>query len=94
MLFKKHAAPLQHCTISATAASGIEIKSPSGSPATLAIVDPHGEVIEMGNHISLAIWDVTTAALRNFLEGNGHLTAVASANSNHDAAAFEAQNRN
>jgi hypothetical protein len=54
-------------------AFGIEAKTKDGKPARLAIVDESGVVLESGADVGKAAWLLMRLALRNFLEGNGHV---------------------
>ncbi|WP_205794459.1 hypothetical protein [Burkholderia sp. Ac-20353] len=60
-------------TISAVSYEGISITTPDGMPATLAVVDSNGKVIEAGPDVANAVWSVVIEAYRRFLMGTGHL---------------------
>ncbi|QVN18941.1 hypothetical protein [Burkholderia pyrrocinia] len=64
-------------TISAVSFQGLTIVTPDGAPATLAVVDQNGKVIEAGPSVMRAVWDVAIRSYRNFLIGNGHLRVLA-----------------
>lgn len=63
-------------TISAVSFQGLSIATPDGSPATLAVVDHNGKVIDAGPAVTRAVWDVAIRSYRNFLIGNGHLRVL------------------
>lgn len=76
----KNAAPntqeigdLQHSVIGAIAYAGFTVTTPDGRPATLAVIDQDGNVIESGPSVNIAAWNVAVTAYRNFLKGNGHV---------------------
>lgn len=52
---------------------GIEAKTKDGKPAKFAVVDESGVILESGADVNKAAWMLMRLALRNFLEGNGHL---------------------
>jgi hypothetical protein len=62
----------EHVDLSANC-FGIEAKTKDGKPARFAIVDESGKVLEAGENVNKAAWVMMRLALRNFLEGNGHL---------------------
>lgn len=64
------------CEISAVSYQGLSIATPGGEPASLAVVDGSGNVIEAGPNVARAVWDVAIGAYRNFLIGNGHLRVL------------------
>ncbi|MGU2419434.1 hypothetical protein [Burkholderia cenocepacia] len=64
-------------TISAVSFQGLSIVTPDGEPATLAVVDLNGKIIEAGPSVMRAVWDVAIASYRNFLIGSGHLRVLA-----------------
>lgn len=63
-------------TISAVSFQGLSIVSPDGNPATLAVVDRDGNVIDAGPAVARAVWDVAIRSYRNFLIGSGHLRVL------------------
>jgi hypothetical protein len=65
--------PLQHAVISAKSYAGFEITDASGEPATLAVLDKNGNVLEFGASVSIAAWNVAILSYRNLLKGTGHL---------------------
>jgi hypothetical protein len=64
---------LQHSIISAFSYAGFAITTATGEPATLAVLDKDGNVIDAGPSVSIAAWNVAIKAYRNFLQGTGHL---------------------
>lgn len=58
--------------ITAVAHEGLRVEV-AGQPATLAIVDQHGNVIEAGPHVAAAAWNASIESYRNFLKGQGYL---------------------
>lgn len=63
-------------TISAVSFQGLSIVTPDGQPATLAVLDQNGKVIDAGPSVMRAVWDVAIRSYRNFLIGNGHLRVL------------------
>ncbi|ABA60053.1 hypothetical protein UXJ26_05970 [Burkholderia multivorans] len=59
--------------ISAVHFQGLRITTPDGQPATLAVVDMQGRVIESGQTVVRAAWEVAIKAYRNFLSDKGIL---------------------
>lgn len=70
-----HTAPIVS-TISAVSFEGLSVTGPDGAPATLAIIDSNGRIIESGPSVMDAAWKVAIKAYRNFLIGNGHLRVL------------------
>jgi hypothetical protein len=69
---------LQNSIISAVAYAGFAVTTADGRPATLAVIDQDGNVIESGASVNIAAWNVAVTAYRNFLKGNGHVRVQAS----------------
>ncbi|RQU92463.1 hypothetical protein [Burkholderia cenocepacia] len=63
-------------TITAVSFQGLSIVTPDGNPATLAVVDQNGKIVEVGPSVMRAVWDVAIRSCRNFLIGNGHLRVL------------------
>ncbi|MDY7807560.1 hypothetical protein U0E23_34605 [Burkholderia stagnalis] len=63
-------------TISAVSFQGLSIVAPDGIPATLAVVDQNGKIIEAGPSVMRAVWEVTIRSYRSFLIGSGHLRVL------------------
>lgn len=63
-------------TISAVSFQGLSIVTPDGNPATLAVIDQSGNVIDAGPAVTRAVWEVAIRSYRNFLIGNGHLRVL------------------
>jgi len=63
-------------TISAVSFQGLSVSTPHGEPASLAIVDQHGNVVEAGPDVARAVWGVAIAAYRNFLLGKGYMRVL------------------
>ncbi|MBR8351248.1 hypothetical protein KDX21_11780 [Burkholderia cenocepacia] len=63
-------------TISAVSFQGLSIVSPDGNPATLAVVDQNGKIVEAGPAVTRAVWEIAIRSYRNFLIGNGHLRVL------------------
>ena len=62
--------------IEATASGGLTVTLPDGRGAKLAIIDDHGNVIATDD-VTRKAFDASCRAYRNFLQGNGHIRAVA-----------------
>jgi hypothetical protein len=64
---------LANSEISAVSFEGLSIKTANGEPATLAILDKDGKIIEMGPTVAREAWNVAIASYKNFLIGTGHI---------------------
>jgi hypothetical protein len=64
---------LEHAIISAVSYAGFEVTTADGEPATLAILDKHGNIVESGENVRLATWNVAIHSYREFLKGMGYL---------------------
>lgn len=62
--------------IEATASGGLTVTLPDGRRAKLAVVDDNGNVIA-SEGVTRQAFDASCRAYRNFLQGNGHIRAVA-----------------
>ncbi|WP_080409987.1 hypothetical protein [Burkholderia ubonensis] len=62
--------------ISAVSYKGLSVTTASGEPATLAVVDKDGKVIDAGPEVAHAAWDVAIRSYRNFLMGMGYLRVL------------------
>ena len=63
-------------TISAVSFQGLSIVTPDGNPATLAVVDQNGKIVEAGPDVTRAVWEIAIRSYRNFLIGSGHLRVL------------------
>ncbi|WP_260432975.1 hypothetical protein [Burkholderia stagnalis] len=63
-------------TISAVSFQGLSITTPDGEPATLAVIDMQGRIVDSGPNVMRAVWDVAIRSYRNFLIGSGHLRVL------------------
>ncbi|AOJ86693.1 hypothetical protein WS87_08420 [Burkholderia sp. MSMB0856] len=63
-------------TISAVSFQGLSISTPDGEPATLAVIDMQGRIIDSGPNVVRAVWEVAIRSYRNFLIGSGHLRVL------------------
>ncbi len=73
------------CEVSAVSFQGLSLTGPNGEPATLAIVDANGNILDMGRDIELAVWETSIGSYREFLRGKGHLRVVTIPGSQKDA---------
>jgi hypothetical protein len=64
---------LSQAVISAVSFEGLTITTGDGRPARLAIIDDQGTVIEAGDDVAAAVWNVSIDCYRRFLIGEGHL---------------------
>ena len=64
---------LQRAVISAISFEGLKVTTTDGQPAKLAIVDSTGQVIEAGDEVAAAAWNVAIESHRRFLIGEGYL---------------------
>ncbi|GJH25802.1 MULTISPECIES: hypothetical protein [Caballeronia] len=62
-------ARLEHSVISARAWEGFTITTEDGRPATLAVVDDAGHIVESGPELVDELWDVAVLSYRRFLVG-------------------------
>ncbi|MCI1043878.1 hypothetical protein HWE05_11615 [Caballeronia zhejiangensis] len=67
---------LLHAVIRARAWDGLTILTEDGRPATLAVIDANGHVIESGPELVSEVWDVTVEAYRRFLIGEKALRVI------------------
>ena len=73
MLLTPPPEPLEHAHVTGVPHEGLTITTADGRPARLAISDDEGRVIEAGPAVQRAIWRTAAQALRNLLQGQGHL---------------------
>lgn len=71
-------ANLKQTEISAVSFDGLQIRTADGKPARLAIIDDDGKVIEAGDDVAAAAWNVAIASYRQFMIGQGHLRVFSS----------------
>ncbi|WP_186270065.1 hypothetical protein [Burkholderia gladioli] len=71
-----HIAAAISSTISAVSFQRLSIVTPHGNPATLAVVDENGTIVEAGPSVMRAVWDVAIGSYRNFLIGSSHLRVL------------------
>jgi hypothetical protein len=64
---------LTRSVISAVAFDGLRIQTADGKPATLAIVDQDGRIVESGDAVLEEAWNVAILSYRRFLIGEGAL---------------------
>ncbi|MBB6591169.1 hypothetical protein ACYT85_14965 [Ralstonia solanacearum] len=64
------------CEISAVSYEGLRVRTANGEPATLAVLDKDGNVIEAGPDVLQKAFNVAIESYRNFLKGAGHLRAL------------------
>jgi hypothetical protein len=69
---------LRIATMSAICYEGVTVASTNGDPATLAVVDGSGNVIESGKSVSLAAWSIPVASYLNLLGDAGHMRVYTS----------------
>lgn len=67
---------LTHSEISAVSFEGLRVTTASGEPATLAVLDKDGNIIDVGPGVLREAFNVAVEAYRNFLKGSGHLRAI------------------
>lgn len=70
------ASTLTQSEISAVSFEGLRVRTASGEPATLAILDKDGNVIDAGPGVLQEAFNVAIESYRNFLKGAGHLRAL------------------
>ncbi|MBC8722101.1 hypothetical protein F6X37_11000 [Paraburkholderia sp. 31.1] len=64
---------LQHSCVVAVIWEHYTITDTQGKPATLAIVDEQGKVLDSGPEVQQEIWDLAILAYRKYLVGEGYL---------------------
>ncbi|HDR9148120.1 hypothetical protein [Burkholderia vietnamiensis] len=77
----KHEAPIADTRIAAEISSiisavsfqGLSIETPEGNPATLAVLDQNGKVVDAGPAVSRAVWEIAIKSYRNFLCAQGFM---------------------
>ncbi|KVE26452.1 hypothetical protein WS67_15860 [Burkholderia singularis] len=62
--------------ISAVSYEGLSVKTSTGEPATLAVVDARGNVLDASPDVARAAWNVSIRSYRNFLMGSGYLRVL------------------
>jgi hypothetical protein len=62
--------------MSAVSYQGLTIKTAAGDPATLAVLDKDGNIIEAGPDVARLVWDIAITSYRNFLMGAGYLRVL------------------
>lgn len=69
---------LKRSIVSARAWDRYTFQTKRGLPATLAIVDEEGNVLDSGPEVAREIWDVAILAYRRYLRGEGYLRVISS----------------
>ena len=64
---------LQRAVISAVSFEGLTVTTTDGQPAKLAVIDASGQVIEAGDEVAAAAWNVAIESHHRFLIGEGYL---------------------
>ncbi len=64
------------CEISAVSYEGLTVRTATGKPATLAVIDEDGKVIDAGPSVLQEAFNVAVESYRNFLKGAGHLRVL------------------
>lgn len=64
---------LANASLSAVCFEGLLASTIEGRPASLAIIDEDGKVIEAGPHVAREAWGVMMACWKQFLAGEGHI---------------------
>lgn len=59
--------------VSAVSYAGLSITAPDGQPATLAVIDNTGNIIEAGRNVESAVWNAAIESHQQFLIGCGHM---------------------
>jgi hypothetical protein len=69
---------LKHSVVSARSWERYTITTDEGKPATLAILDERGQVLDAGPQVAQEIWDLAIIAYRQYLRGEGYLRVTSS----------------
>ena len=69
---------LARSVISAIAWQGFTITTADGRPATLAVIDDAGVIVEYGPSVTREVWSVAVLSYRRFLKGEGCLRVYSS----------------
>ncbi|MFP4891265.1 hypothetical protein [Paraburkholderia sp. EG304] len=64
---------LKHSIVTALMWERYTIQAADGRPATLAIIDEDGAVLDAGPEVAQEIWDLAILAYRQYLVGEGVL---------------------
>lgn len=64
---------LKRAEISAVIHQGLTVRTASGKPARLAIIDADGNILESGEDVAREAFNTAIACYKNFLRGQGHL---------------------
>lgn len=59
--------------ISAAAGQGLSVKSSTGEPVFLALIDAKGNVVQSGHNVGRIAYAAAVESYRNVLRGEGHL---------------------
>ncbi|SDR20305.1 hypothetical protein [Paraburkholderia tuberum] len=66
----------KNCQISAVSYDGLTIRTATGEPAMLAVIDMQGRILDSGPGVARAVWKIALESYRNFLIGSGHLRVL------------------
>lgn len=69
---------LKHSIVSARAWDRYAFMDERGEPATLAIIDSDGKVLDSGPEVAREIWDIAILACRRYLKGETFRTIISS----------------
>ncbi|WP_202905070.1 hypothetical protein [Paraburkholderia mimosarum] len=64
---------LKHSTVTALMWERYTITGEDGRPATLAIIDPDGKILDAGPEVADEFWELAILAYRQYLIGEGLL---------------------
>ncbi|MGF6978992.1 hypothetical protein QFZ94_007507 [Paraburkholderia sp. JPY465] len=69
---------LKHSIVSARAWDRYAFLTERGEPATLAIIDKDGNILDSGPEVAREIWDIAILAYRRYLKGEPFRTIISS----------------
>ncbi|HKR40084.1 MAG TPA: hypothetical protein VJU59_10490 [Paraburkholderia sp.] len=69
----ENAPVLRHSTVTALMWEHFKITGEDGKPATLAIIDENGKVLDVGPQVADELWELALLAYRQYLTGEGLL---------------------
>lgn len=67
---------LAHSVISAVPLEGLHVETADGKPATLAVVDEQGNIVESGDAVLEEAFNVVVLSYARWLEGRGRLRII------------------
>jgi hypothetical protein len=67
---------LHHSIVAARNWERFTITDEGGRPATLAIIDERGKVLDSGPEVAQEVWELAVLAYQKYLVGEGHMRVI------------------